>query len=173
MSRRESGPIGAYMAELEGRLGVRRILSRRVLAEVRSHLGESAEELARRSAMTRTVAEREAVARFGAADELAHDLRAARNRRSSAAHRIAALWVTWAVAMAMGSATVWAAVDWQPATPTSAAGTSRAAIHVVPEIWSWYSFETLARGEDRGRCEARLRGRSPRCDTLQGKRSRR
>ncbi|MHB1999962.1 MAG: permease prefix domain 1-containing protein [Solirubrobacteraceae bacterium] len=117
--RSEPDPIGAYLQELEGRLRARRIVSRRALSEVRAHLVESAEELARRSGSTRAAAEREAVERFGDAAELARDLDAARRRRSVAAHRFVTLWVAWAAAMAMGSATVWAAVDLQSTSRTA------------------------------------------------------
>lgn len=111
-------PIAAYVSELEASLRPRRMLGRRivrkrVLTEVSSHLRESAEEIASHRPTTRATAEREAVARFGGAHELAAGIAAARRARPLAAQRLVALSAAWAAAMALGSATVWAAVQVQ------------------------------------------------------------
>jgi hypothetical protein len=66
----ETSPIAAYLRRLDEELRLRRAPRRRLLAEAEDHLRSAAEELARegRSAAD---AEREAVARFGAASEVA------------------------------------------------------------------------------------------------------
>jgi hypothetical protein len=64
-------PVAAYVHELARELRMRRAPRRRLLAEVEDHLRSTADELA---AVGRSAAEaeREAVARFGAAAEVAH-----------------------------------------------------------------------------------------------------
>jgi hypothetical protein len=177
----ELGPIGAYVRELEGRLGARRLLRRRVLSEVRNHLRESAEDLQRRPATTRAHAEREAVARFGDADELARGLRTVRGRRSLAAHRLVTLWIAWAAAMAMGSATVWAAVDLQSQTARRAGQPVGAALRAEhARLGRLFEADGLARLSSAGEAAAptsRAGQRSAplraRCDTDVQRRPRR
>jgi hypothetical protein len=160
--RAQSDPIGVYLRELEGRLGKRRIFSRRALSEVRAHLVESAEELARGSGGTHAAAQREAIARFGGATELARDLLAVRRPRSAAAQRLVTLWVAWAAAMAMGSATVWAAVDLQSTSHASAhrAGHGRAP-HAIVAPPSALRAPSAAK---RLRCDHALSAAEQRCE---------
>lgn len=147
-------PIGAYLAELEAELGVRRLLRRRVLCEVRLHLHESADELVQCNATTRSLAEREAVARFGGVEELARGLKSVCARRSLVANRLVTLSVAWAAAMAMGSATVWAAVDLQ------STASIRAQAGVSHRVHASATRSHRALSIKRGGAAARLR-----CDT--------
>jgi hypothetical protein len=109
-------PVGAYVRALEAQLQIRDPRRRRrILNEVRAHLSEALIDL--ESGCSRDSAAREAIARFGSAREIAAVFNAARGEHRPLARRLVTLWATWIVAMAMGSVTVWAAVqDQQPAS---------------------------------------------------------
>jgi hypothetical protein len=84
----DKSPIGAYLRRLDDELRLRRAPRRRLLAEAEDHLRSAAEELVREGRPAAD-AEREAVARFGAAPEVAR--RFAHAAASSTA-RAAAAW---------------------------------------------------------------------------------
>jgi hypothetical protein len=109
-------PVGAYVRALEAQLQIRGPRRRRrILNEVRAHLSEALIDL--EPGCSREGAAREAIARFGSAREIAAVFNATRGERRPLARRLVTLWATWIVAMAMGSVTVWAAVqDQQPAS---------------------------------------------------------
>lgn len=111
-------PVGAYVRALEAQLQIRGPhRRRRILNEVRAHLSEALTDV--EPGCSRDSAAREAIARFGSAHDIAASFNAARGERRPLARRLATLWATWIVAMAMGSVTVWAAAQGQQ--PSSAA----------------------------------------------------
>lgn len=112
-------PVAAYVGEFEAQLQIRGPRRRRILNEVRTHLSEALidVELGR----SRDSAAREAIARFGSAREIAANFNATRRERRPLARRLVTLWAAWIVAMAMGSVTVWAAVQGQQSSDAARA----------------------------------------------------
>jgi hypothetical protein len=112
--------IDLYVKELSSQLRFHGLRRWRIVREVRDHLSESASDFERKQRAGRGSAEHDAIARFGGARQIAAELNARPPAHSRAAHRLALLWVSWIAAMGMGSATVWAAVEW----PTTAGARS-------------------------------------------------
>lgn len=104
-------PIAVYMRELKRHLRVRGLRRRRIVEEVEGHLSQRRSDLQRDRGIEPRSAAREAIQRFGAAEEMAAQFNRAPRRPRILERRLMALWVSWIAAMAMGTATVWAAVD--------------------------------------------------------------
>jgi hypothetical protein len=98
-------PIAEYLEELSRQL--RRSRRRRILAEVRVHLLESAAADGLRGD-DRVRAERDAVGRFGPPADVASQFNALRRRPLALMHRAAAVLLTSAAMATLGTATVWA-----------------------------------------------------------------
>lgn len=103
-------PIDAYMVELRAHLRARGRRRQRIVEEVEDHLSARCGDLRRQGLSEPRAAAREAIARFGDARGVADQFNAQRRPRI-VERRLTALWVSWIAAMAMGTATVWAAVD--------------------------------------------------------------
>ena len=104
-------PIALYLTELKAHLRARGLRRRRILCEVQAHLRQRRSDLQRTGMSEPRAAEREAIARFGDAQEMAAQFNRLDRRFRPFERRLVALWLAWIAAMAMGSATVWAAVD--------------------------------------------------------------
>lgn len=104
-------PIAVYMRELKRHLRVRGLRRRRIVEEVECHLSQRRTDLQRDRGIEPRSAAMEAIQRFGAAEEMAAQFNRAPRRPRILERRLIALWVSWIAAMAMGTATVWAAVD--------------------------------------------------------------
>jgi HAAS domain-containing protein len=98
-------PIADYIAELSGEL--RRSRRRRILAEVRAHLLETAAADASRGVEPIRAAQR-AVERFGPPEHVASQFNALRRRPRALVHRAAAVMLAGAALASVGTATVWA-----------------------------------------------------------------
>lgn len=108
---RTGDPIALYLDELKAHLRARGLRRHRILCEVQSHLRQRRADLQRMGMCESREAEREAIARFGDAEEMAAQFNRLDRRSRPFERRLIALWLAWIAAMAMGSATVWAAVD--------------------------------------------------------------
>jgi hypothetical protein len=106
-------PIAEYLEELSGQL--RRGHRRRILAEVRAHLLESA-AVNSLSGADRDRAERSAVERFGPPAKVASEFNTLRRRPPALMHRAAAVMLASAAMATLGTATVWAI---EPGAPRS------------------------------------------------------
>ncbi len=104
-------PIVVYLKELKAHLRARGPRRRRILAEVEAHLCQRRMDLQRAGLAEPDAAAQEAVARFGDARRMAAQFNEVCRRPRILERRLTALWVSWIAAMAMGTATVWAAVD--------------------------------------------------------------
>jgi hypothetical protein len=104
-------PIAVYLKELKAHLRARGPRRRRILAEVEAHLCQRRMDLQRAGVAESDAAAQEAVARFGDPRRMAAQFNEVRRRPRILERRLTALWVSWIAAMAMGTATVWAAVD--------------------------------------------------------------
>ena len=111
-------PIGSYVRDLRCSLRVGAARRWRISREVRLHLESSVEDALARGE-TRERAEREAIARFGSAEETATGFNRLRLRRRVYLRRAAIVAVTASATIAGGSATVWALVS--PSTTPAAA----------------------------------------------------
>ena len=98
-------PIAAYLEELSGMLA--RGSRRRILAEVDAHLQEAA-ALGCARGEAAEVAERVAVARFGAPTEVARQFNSLRRSPSAIGRRVLAIALASAATGGVGTATVWA-----------------------------------------------------------------
>jgi hypothetical protein len=119
-------PIAAYLDELS-RLLVRRG-RRRVLVEVHMHLLDAA---AARSALGEDaeVAQRQAVARFGAPREVARQFNAVARRSRRLVRRIGAVALACVASASLGTASVWA---FEPSHPAGAAHHAQGTARVIP-----------------------------------------
>jgi hypothetical protein len=104
-------PIAIYLRELKAHLRARGLRRHRILSEVQAHLRQRRSDLQRTGIREPRAAEREAIARFGDAQEMATQFNRLDRRARPFERRLVALWLAWIAAMGMGSATVWAAVD--------------------------------------------------------------
>ena len=104
-------PIAVYLRELRAHLRARGPRRRRILAEVETHLSLRRMDLQRAGIAESEAAAQEAIARFGDARRVAAQFNETRRGPRILERRLTALWVSWIAAMAMGTATVWAAVD--------------------------------------------------------------
>ncbi len=129
-------PIALYLAELKAHLRAHGPRRRRILVEVEAHLCQRCADL-QKAGIAEPSAAQEAVARFGDARRVAAQFNETRRGPRILERRLTALWVSWIAAMAMGTATVWAAVD--------SPGSSFAAHRVsVPDTQSpMCAFQTL------------------------------
>jgi len=101
----QGDPIGEYVEAVRAQLRAPRLRRRRIASELRAHLIDSAAEL---SAGTADAA-RIAVERCGDAGATAAAFNSLPRRRHGLARRWTAASAAWVLAIAMGSATVWAA----------------------------------------------------------------
>lgn len=120
-------PLTVYMREFAAQLKARGLRRRRILTEVRAHVSEAVADLERDRPNERAV--REAIARFGSAPEIAAQFNSPPPSTRLAARRLAVLWAAWLAAMAMGSATVWAAAQGGSAPVAHVLATHRHAAH--------------------------------------------
>ncbi|HEV7942825.1 MAG TPA: permease prefix domain 1-containing protein [Solirubrobacteraceae bacterium] len=104
-------PIALYIKELKAHLRARGLRRRRIICEVQAHLRQRRSDLQRTGMSEPHAAEREAIARFGDAQEMAAQFNRLDRGFRPFERRLVALWLAWIAAMGMGSATVWAAVD--------------------------------------------------------------
>ena len=104
-------PIAIYIRELKAHLRARGLRRRRIVDEVEAHLCERRSDLQRAGVSEPAAAAQEAIARFGDAAGMAAQFNRVDRRLRPFERRLATLWLAWIAAMAMGTATVWAAVD--------------------------------------------------------------
>lgn len=103
--------ISAYLRELKAHLRVRGLRRRRILEEVQTHLLQSANDLRSRGLSDSDQATQAAIDRFGSAKGMAAQFNSRPAKRRMLERRLIVLWTSWIAAMAMGSATVWAAMN--------------------------------------------------------------
>lgn len=128
-------PIEAYLRSLERELRLPRRARRRILAEVRAHLADAAED-ERSTSCDETVAAQRAVVRVGLAAETARQFNRVRRSRHVALRRAALPSIAAAALTLLGTATVWAfqpdtvppRLDRHPRTPAS----RRAPARILP-----------------------------------------
>lgn len=104
-------PIAIYVRELKAHLRARGPRRRRIVDEVEAHLCERRSDIQRAGTSEPRAAAREAIARFGDAEGMAAQFNRVERKLRPFERRLATLWLAWIAAMAMGTATVWAAVD--------------------------------------------------------------
>jgi HAAS len=104
-------PIAIYIRELKAHLRARGPRRRRIVSEVRTHLCERRSDIQRDGVSEPRAAAQEAIARFGDAERMAAQFNRVPRTLRPFERRLATLWLAWIAAMAMGTATVWAAVD--------------------------------------------------------------
>jgi hypothetical protein len=104
-------PIAIYIRELKAHLRARGPRRRRIVAEVQTHLCERRSDIQRDGVSEPQAAAQEAIARFGDAEGMAAQFNRVQRTLRPFERRLATLWLAWIAAMAMGTATVWAAVD--------------------------------------------------------------
>lgn len=103
--------ISAYLRELKAHLRARGLRRRRIVEEVQTHLLQSAHDLRNRGIANSEQATQAAIDRFGDAKEMAAQFNFRPAKRRMLERRLVVLWTSWIAAMAMGSATVWAAMS--------------------------------------------------------------
>lgn len=104
-------PIAVYIRELKAHLRARGVRRRRIVEEVEAHLSERRSDIQRSGTSEPHAAAREAICRFGDAERVATQFNGVQRKLRPFERRLATLWLAWIAAMAMGTATVWAAVD--------------------------------------------------------------
>lgn len=104
-------PIAIYLGELKAHLRARGLRRRRIVEEVETHLCERRGDIQRAGVSEPQAAAEEAIARFGDAEGMAAQFNGIERKLRPFKRRLATLWLAWIAAMAMGTATVWAAVD--------------------------------------------------------------